>query len=163
MRFVLECGQFRVTDVIRVPQGVRKVTLNVNRVIHIELPDSLIEMNVEMYPYYQMLDMPDSVRKLTLGEGFDSIIGHWSENLEEIRMDGWCSGNGRTPVPIESLPESLKRITLNNDLDIEIRGWPEALEEVVLEGCRTGLDMLWWPHAQLEDKVNFVMRATSEV
>jgi hypothetical protein len=161
VRFVCEWAPRNAYDVVRVPQGVRKVTLDLNRIIRIELPDTVVELNVVRYPYYQCLDMPDSIRKLTLGAGFDSIIGRWSENLEELRMDGWCTGNGRMPVEIERLPNSLKRITLNNDIDIEIRSWPEGLEELVLEGYGPGLENLWWQHAKLDDRVNFVKRPTS--
>lgn len=119
-----------IDNVIRVPVGVRKVLLDVNRVIRIELPDTVEELTVVKYPYYQFLHLPDSIRKLTLGKNFNSIVSKWSENLEELQLDGWCSGNGRTPVPINYLPASLKWITINNDLDIEFGEWPEGLEEV---------------------------------
>jgi hypothetical protein len=159
VRIVIEWEPRNPDDVIRVPPGVRKVTLDVNRVIRIDIPDTVIELTVQKYPYYQHLHLPDSVRKLTLGEGFDSIVWKWSENLEELRMDGWCSGNGRTPVPIDWLPDSLKRITINNDLDIEIWDWPDGLEEVVLEGSAPSLEQMW-PHANIADRVNFAKRVT---
>jgi hypothetical protein len=131
VRIMIEWESQNIDNVIRVPVGVRKVSLDVNRKIRIELPDTVEELTVVKYPYYQYLYLPDSIRKLTLGKGFNSIVWKWSENLVELHLYGWCSGNGRTPVPIDWLPASLKRLTLNNDLDIEFGEWPEGIEEVV--------------------------------
>jgi hypothetical protein len=144
-------------NVFRLPEGIRKVTLDLDHVIHLKLPKTVIELTVLNFSLSQALLIPNSVRKLTLGPDFDSIVYQWSENLEELRIDGWCR-SGRWPVPIEYLPNSIKRITLNAMLDIEIHVWPENLEELILEG--PNLDPLYleqmWVHAELSDKVNVV-------
>jgi hypothetical protein len=140
-------------DVIRVPSGVSKVSLDVNRVIKIEIPNTVEELTVVKYPYRQRLHLPDSIRKLTLEEGFNSIVSKWSENLEELRLDGWCTGNGRTPVPINYLPNNITHMTLDTELDIEINHWPEQLEELVLEGSEASMT---WPHTHFTKYVNVV-------
>ena len=136
-----------------VPPSVRKLSIYAACVVQIRIPETVEEVVIERYGYYQCLNLPDSIRKLTLSRDFDAIVGHWPLALEEVHIEGWCAGNGRWPVPLEHLPDNLKRVTLNNDLDIEIGEWPEGLEEVVLEGNAAGLDHLWWPHAQLWDEV----------
>jgi hypothetical protein len=143
-----------------VPASVRKLSLYVNGIVDIDIPNTVVDVTMEMYSYYQALDLPDSVKKLTLMRDFDAIVRHWPNSLEELRIDGWCTGNGRWAVPIDFLPDNIKRLTLNNDLDIEILQWPDGIEEVVLEGYAPSLEMLWWSHAKLSDDVRFVMRPT---
>jgi hypothetical protein len=138
-----------------VPPSVRKLSLYVTGVVPVEIPATVEELVIERYGYYQCLTLPDTVRDLTLMDEFDGVVGHWPEALEELRLRGWCSGNGRVPMEVDHLPANLKRVTLNNDLDIEIGEWPEGLEEVVLEGYGPWLNDLRWPHAQLWDEVRF--------
>jgi hypothetical protein len=144
VRIVIPSFEEETEPIGWVPPSVRKLTIYAACVVPIEIPDTVVEVVIEHYQG-EWLDLPDTVRKLTLSSDFDAAIGHWPENLEELRIEGWCAG----PYAIDWLPYTLKRVTLNVDVDIVVTEWPESLEVVVLEGEMSGLEQMWWPHAQL--------------
>jgi hypothetical protein len=147
-----------------VPPSVKKLSIYADCIVSIEIPNTVEELIMELYPYYQSLSLPDSIQKLTLKYNFDSVIHRWPANLKELRMKGWCTGNGRWPVPIDHLPDNITHMTLDNDLDVTINHWPEQLEELVLEGSETYLSMAeeLWPHTNFKKFVKVLTNPTSE-
>ena len=124
-----------------VPPSVKKLTLCVWTDEVIQVSETVEELVVEHMGYYQGLSFPrglpsglSSIRSLHLTRGFSGVVYQWPENLETLCMNGWCSGNGRWPIPIDHLPDTVKHLTLGAHLDVEIMRLPESLETLVIDG-----------------------------
>lgn len=117
-----------------VPSSVKKLTLCVYNDAPIEITDGVEEVVIEMGHHLRGLQFPDSVRSIHIVDGFQGLVYRWPSNLERLCINGWCTGNGRWPVPIENIPDTVRYMILGSHLDIEIQHWPESLETLVFEG-----------------------------
>jgi len=125
-----------------VPPSVKKVVIfcGYDIISKVVIPDTVEEVVIEASN--TGIRLPDSVRKVHFMRRFDDVVYEWPAALEEVIIEGWCSGNGRTPVPIFGLPDTVRKITLAGHLDVEFDTWPEGLEEFVFKGHPSQLEQL---------------------
>jgi hypothetical protein len=119
-----------------VPPSVKKVVFNFGYDVlsRIVISDGVEEVLFESHLRCSSYTFPDSVRKIHFMKSFNNAIGRWPVALEEVIIEGWCSGNGRTPVPIFNLPDTVKHLTIGAHLDVEIMHLPESLVSIVIVG-----------------------------
>ena len=130
-------NSFRV-DPPKIPEGVEDLTIDFTK-----------EVNI---------DIPDTVRRLTLGSRFDGSIRTFPSQLEEIHIhnyvwpmgDVWVNG----PNYLDNLPETVRVIEIGWMVPVAIRRFPRDLKEFSIAKPDYTLASLWGEsHAEVPEGV----------
>jgi hypothetical protein len=137
-----------------VPPSVKVLRLSIYNTGFYQLPYYTVE---ELYLDHCDTDfqLPNSIRRLTLGKNFKGRIVAWPQQLEELTINGWISEYGNDIIRLDQLPDSIHTMFLTWGTAVQVDRWPLGLKMLTHETCDDDMmaDWLGIVHATLPEGV----------
>ncbi len=137
-----------------VPPSVKVLRLSIYNIGFYQLPYYTVE-ELHLDHCDTNFQLPNSIRRLTLGASFKGRIVTWPQQLEELTINGWLAEYGNDTIRLGQLPDSIHTMFLTWGTAVQVDRWPLGLRKLTLETSDDDMmaDWLGIEHAPVPEGV----------
>jgi hypothetical protein len=149
-----------------VPRSVKKLTIFDDNFSVMTVPPTVEELVIER-SCQRHIDLPNGIRFLELGDGFDGSIRTFPATLERLIIRGWGQPWGfdsNAPWRLRNIPDTVRVIEIGESVPVLIKRWPSSIQTVILPEYHLGvMEWLDRDHATIPEDVEVDMKANVPV
>ncbi len=124
-----------------VPPSVKRLTIRDDNFSVLAVPPTVEELVIER-SQQRHIDLPNGIRRLVLGLGFNGSIRTFPATLEELTVRSWDQPWGLDasfPQRLQNIPETVHTIEIGEAAPVVVWRWPAGVQRVVLPQLHWGV------------------------
>jgi len=146
-----------------VPPSVKRLTIRDDNFSVLAVPPTVEELVIER-SQQRHIDLPNGIRRLVLGLGFNGSIRTFPATLEELTVRSWDQPWGLDasfPHRLQNIPETVHTIEIGEAAPVVVWRWPAGVQRVVLPQLHWGVTAwLNHDHAPFPEGIEVVIKAS---